>query len=260
MGSMAYIEEVANSASVSAPGWAYVPDTGFDPSKAPIQPSARKRNARVQQGGGDTTARQSNAILKRLAELDKDNFKDVHIAIPSRQKEGGGRAKGKTAATRKILLAQKTFTNYLADEEALAQQETQPTVTKVKTATSRQHPSTRAKHESSTVAPEPIEIPADQVPNTFLGASHGPIDDSKLLRAIVPSAPSEALLEALVTAPPLSFNAARGQPLTSGRPQRHFCELCGYWGTIKCLQCGARVCGLACKRTHDEDRCQRYSV
>ena len=256
---MVFIEEVANSASVSAPGWAYVPDTGFDPSKAPIQPSARKRNARIQQGG-DTTARQSNAILKRLAELDKDNFKDTHIPVPTRQKEGGGRSKGKTAATRKILLAQKNFTNYLADEEALAAQEPQPTVVKPKNATPQRRPSSRAKVESSTTSVGPNETPADQVPSGFLGGSYTPIDDSRLLQSVVPPEPSEALLEALVTAPPLSFNAARGQPLIPGRPQRHFCELCGYWGTIRCLQCGARVCGLPCKRTHDEDRCQRYSV
>ena len=256
---MDLIEEVANSASVSAPGWAYVPDTGFDPSKAPFQPSARKRNTRIQHGGGDTTARQSNAILKRLAALDRDNFKDAHIPIPSRQKEGGGRSKGKTPATRKILLAQKTFTNYLADEEALMQQEPQSIAPKPKNI-SRRRSSSRVKAETSMTASESIQAPADQVPGAFLGTGFGSADDFRLLQSVVPSAPSEALLEALVTAPPLSFNAARGQPLTPARPQRHFCELCGYWGTIKCLQCGARVCGLACKQTHDEDRCQRYSV
>ena len=89
---MPLIEVLPNSTSISAPGWAYVPDTGYDPSKAPIQAGSRKRNVRI--GGtsaGDTTARQNNAILKRLADLDKDNSKDIHISIPNRQKDAGGR-------------------------------------------------------------------------------------------------------------------------------------------------------------------------
>ena len=90
---MPLIEVLPNSTSISAPGWAYVPDTGYDPSKAPIQPSgARKRNARtVGITGGDSTARQTNALMKRLADLDKDNHKDVQIVLPTRQKDAGGR-------------------------------------------------------------------------------------------------------------------------------------------------------------------------
>lgn len=89
---MPSIEVLPNSSSVSAPGWAYVPDTGYDPSKAPIQPTARKRNARITGlAGGDTTLKQSNALLKRLADLDKDNHKDVQITLPARVKDGGGR-------------------------------------------------------------------------------------------------------------------------------------------------------------------------
>ena len=88
---MPSIEVLPNSSSTSAPGWAYVPDTGYDPSKAPIQPTgSRKRNARIPGvGAAETTARQNNALLKRLADLDKDNLKDVHI--PSRPKEAGVR-------------------------------------------------------------------------------------------------------------------------------------------------------------------------
>ena len=89
---MPLIEVLPNSSSVSAPGWAYVPDTGYDPSKAPIQPSARKRNARTAgPGGGDATVKQNNSLLKRLADLDRDNHKDVQISLPARVKEGGGR-------------------------------------------------------------------------------------------------------------------------------------------------------------------------
>ena len=89
---MPLIEVLPNSTSISAPGWAYVPDTGYDPSKAPIQPGARKRNARIGgPGGRDSTARQNAIIHKRLVDLDKDNFKDVHIAVPSKSKDAHGR-------------------------------------------------------------------------------------------------------------------------------------------------------------------------
>jgi len=250
---MPLIEEVANSSSTSAPGWAYVPDTGYDPSKAPIQPAARKRTARVfGLAGRDASARKNTALLKRLADLDKDNLRDVQVPIPTRQKEVGGRVKGKTPATRKILLAQKTFANYLADEEALS-------------ALEPHRPSSRGKATApATPAAQALSTnPATGVPSQQNlvappGPAFGGIDDSSLLWEVVPAVPSEALMEALISAPPLSFTAARVQPSSSGRPQRFFCELCGYWGTIKCIQCGARVCGLNCKRVHDEGRCQKY--
>ena len=92
---MPHVEVLPNSASISAPGWAYVPDTGYDPSKVALQPSgARKRAARASGiGSSDNTARQNNAIAKHLAELDKENHKDVQIAVPVRQRDGAGRGK-----------------------------------------------------------------------------------------------------------------------------------------------------------------------
>ncbi|MCJ1473339.1 hypothetical protein MMC13_001990 [Lambiella insularis] len=266
---MPTIEVLPNSTSISAPGWAYVPDTGYDPSKAPIQASgSRKRNARIAgPGGGDTTARQNNAILKRLADLDKDNSKDVHISIPNKNKDGRA-AKGKTAATRKIILAQKTFANYVADEEALAALEPQPAVVVKRQAS---HPamnrtaSTVTTQLSSSTVPHTsgiASLPDDRPINDSLPHVHGysghDTGDARLLRSSVPAAPSEALLDALVSAPPLSYNAARAAPSSSGQPERHFCESCGYWGQIKCIKCGARVCGLVCKKAHDEERCQKY--
>lgn len=91
---MPHIEIVPNSSSISAPGWAYVPDNGYDPSKIAIQPSgARKRAARTSGiAGGDTTTRQQNAIVKHLAELDKDNSRDVQIQISTKQKDGANRS------------------------------------------------------------------------------------------------------------------------------------------------------------------------
>ncbi|MCJ1395824.1 hypothetical protein MMC18_008710 [Xylographa bjoerkii] len=268
---MPTIEVLPNSTSLSAPGWAYVPDTGYDPSKAPIQAGPRKRNARIAgTSGGDTTARQNNAILKRLADLDKDNSKDVHISIPNKQKDAGGRAsKGKTAATRKILVAQKTFANYIADEEALAALEPQPVATlksRASNTTPKRTASTLSREPSTSTAPQTLKGSSSHeirptntnsvVPlSGFIGNDAA---DVMLLQSSVPPIPSDSLLEALVTAQPLSYNAARAASSSSGKPQRHFCEFCGYRGQIKCIKCGARVCGLACKKAHDEERCQKY--
>lgn len=87
---MSLIEVVPNSTSISAPGWAYVPDNGYDPSKIAIQPSgARKRAARTSGvAGGDTTTRQQTAILRHLAELDKDSSRDVQIPVPHKLNDG----------------------------------------------------------------------------------------------------------------------------------------------------------------------------
>ncbi|MCJ1480997.1 hypothetical protein MMC06_001153 [Schaereria dolodes] len=266
---MPLIEVLPNSSSISAPGWAYVPDTGYDPSKAAIQPSgARKRNARISGiTGGDTTARQNNALLKRLADLDKDNHKDVQITLPPKQKGAGGRvSKGKTPAIRKILVAQKTFANYIADEEAgLAAQDPQgpilarAPVSKIDRTSSaqikRSLSTTLPYHSTTSTTPNSSTPSAILAPQNHIGLN---ADDAHLLQSCVPSAPSEALIEALVSAPPLSYNAARTKPSVTGRPQRHFCEICGYWGRIKCLKCGARTCALECKKTHDEERCQKY--
>ena len=178
-------------------------------------------------------------------------------------------SKGKTAATRKILLAQKTFANYIADEEALAALEQQPVAT-VKprgsiSALNNSTASTLSREASSSIAPnnpsgtsvKSAAIESQTTMQTPGYAGHDP-SDAWLLQSSVPSPPSAALLDALVSAPPLSYNAARAAPSTSGKPQRHFCEFCGYWGQIKCIKCGARVCGLVCKKAHDEERCQKY--
>jgi zinc finger HIT domain-containing protein 1 len=100
---MSLIEVLPPSSKSGAhPGWAYVPDTGVDPSKAALQPSGSRKRAR--NGAAiprtDTTARQQNAILKRLLELDKENHRDgsgggggANIPVPVRARDGAGRGK-----------------------------------------------------------------------------------------------------------------------------------------------------------------------
>lgn len=53
--------------------------------------------------------------------------------------------------------------------------------------------------------------------------------------------------------PPLGYARAVSRP--SKRPERAFCEICGYWGNYRCGKCGARYCDLACMGTHQEMAC-----
>ena len=84
---MTLVEVLPQAKASTAPGYAYVPDTGYDPSKAPIVPSgARARAARnvPLAGLGEQTARQQSKIARHLADLDKENNKDVEIIVPDR--------------------------------------------------------------------------------------------------------------------------------------------------------------------------------
>ncbi|KAK0729158.1 hypothetical protein B0T21DRAFT_370462, partial [Apiosordaria backusii] len=43
-------------------------------------------------------------------------------------------------------------------------------------------------------------------------------------------------------------------------PTRVFCEMCGYWGRVKCIKCGVRVCALDCLEAHREECVTRYGL
>ncbi|KAK3497090.1 uncharacterized protein B0T23DRAFT_393384 [Neurospora hispaniola] len=90
-----------------------------------------------------------------------------------------------------------------------------------------------------------------------------PGDDDPLLVSRVPPFPTDEELRALITAPPLSYLEARAQwtEEEEGRyPARRFCEVCGYWGRVKCIKCGARVCALECLEAHREECLVRYGL
>ena len=83
------VEVLPNSTATKAPGWALVPDTGLAPSHVAVQTTTKRgRAARTTNLGGESTVRQQSAVLKHLADLDKDNHRDVQIAVP---KETGGK-------------------------------------------------------------------------------------------------------------------------------------------------------------------------
>ena len=152
-------------------------------------------------------------------------------------------------------MSQKTFTNHLADEEAALAQQHQG-------AASAPTKSTKAMPNMKLAATS--ESQSDSGPHSAAvsGAAplvaNDPFEDDPLLKTYVPFAPSKELMDALVSAPPLSYSAARTAAPPVGKPQRQFCEICGYWGNIKCIKCGARVCGLECKGAHDDGRCLKF--
>ena len=80
------------------PGWAYVPDTGYDPSKAAIVPASGTRRGVTRAGGGGgagggsgvvgplgrESAQRRSKINQHLAALDRENHRDVQIPLPER--------------------------------------------------------------------------------------------------------------------------------------------------------------------------------
>lgn len=261
------VEEVPDSTAALTPGWtyAYVPDTGFDPAKAAITPAlGRKRGVREPAGRGDLSSRQQTAIIRHLAELDRENHRDVPIPVKSKETAGRGRLpiitvflkvgrsliileiKGtrtkSTQNVRRILASQKTFRNFLDDEEAsLAQQSTQPI-----SSSSRRTPTAPSSHPK----------PSSTQPATRLIKTE--YDSHPLLRSYTPPAPSDRIMQALLAEPPLSYNAARAGPPGTGRAERHFCAMCGHWGKIRCKHCHVRTCGLECFRLHEDSRCGAF--
>lgn len=279
---MPHIEELPTTAKAAAPGWSYVVDTGYDPSKAAINPSSRKRVRASTAGGlsqGDLSVRQQTAIQRHLDDLDKDSQKPVNIAPPKSTRR-------QTPNTRRILASGKDFSHYLdQDEAALAQKQhhggveadvepPKPPQRASKTPIARRKPQPPPTVEPS---PAPTAAAAAAV-STAAPTSSVPLipaflrphlvdppadaqkpDHDSLLSPPAPLTVTTAEIEALLSAPQLSYNAARSAPSSAAAPpQRIFCEMCGYWGRVRCLKCGSRVCGLECKTAHEESRCIRF--
>ena len=84
------VQELPAAKSISAPGWAYVPDTGINPSIAALQPSRAKRAPGPTAKGNahDNIAKQDAKILRDLTALDKESHKDVQIPVPVKHRDG----------------------------------------------------------------------------------------------------------------------------------------------------------------------------
>src|SRR5438045_7267493 len=89
------VQELPATKSINAPGWAYVPDTGINPSITALQPSRAKRVAGpvTKASPYETSAKQDAKILRELAALDKESHRDVQIPIPIKHRDIAGRGK-----------------------------------------------------------------------------------------------------------------------------------------------------------------------
>lgn len=295
---MPHIEELPTTNKAAAPGYRYVVDTGYDPSKLAINPTNKKR-VRISAAGGpsasDLSARQQTAINRHIEELDRDSHKPVNIPIPTSARKNAtaaGANKKQTPNVKRIMASGKDFAYYLEEEEAMLalkgdntaggvnlsgttaeygmQDPPKPPQRASKTPIARRKVPIPSSNESSPAPPpatgsmQPPPLPAPRqsarAAATAVVASQPPPPSLGLLLApITPTSISEAELEALLAAPPLSYSAARAPPPPAGGPPKPvFCEICGYWGRIKCMKCGARVCGFECQTAHDESRCVRF--
>ncbi|KAF5875432.1 putative hit finger domain protein [Botrytis fragariae] len=314
--------EIAPSKYVPAPGYAYVPDVSNTPQVG-LQPSARRARGPAGAGlGAETTKKQDAKILRELAQLDRENHRDVNIPVTGggRGKEGGrGNQSKLTPSVRKILASQKTFANHLSDFEALSSlptststatvQPATPTISTPKVPPAPGFTSTgKRSHKRKEPLPPGIELPKrshkKKDPNapaisTPLRTISTPIvksepaamistpaistpaestfapflcslpppkphprDNDPLLVSRVPNLPSVEEMQRLLEMPPLSYIEARGGWTDEDRrkPGRVFCEVCGYWGRVKCMRCGGRVCALECLGTHKEECFNRYGA
>ncbi|GKZ33578.1 hypothetical protein AbraIFM66950_003485 [Aspergillus brasiliensis] len=318
---MYHVELLPSTTTHATPGWTYVPDRGFDPAKAAITPAIGRKRGIRDPGRADLSSRQNNAIVRHLAELDRENHRDVQISIPVKQKDASGRGtRGKvTSNVRRILQSQKTFRNYLDDEEAALAQQASTQQTQQQTSTSSSHrpsinkiikPSSSSRRsstpltaptskpdtssrgnrkqqqQSSTTAPtssraSTVTTPAEtetegqtpvpdkdqsqdkdaeeekeeQNPHELIKSEH---DNDPLLKSYIPSAPSERIMQALLSEPPLTYHASRAGPPIARKSPRYFCCMCGYWGKIRCKNCHLRTCGLGCYKVHEDSRCGAF--
>lgn len=132
----------------------------------------------------------------------------------------------------------------------------------VSTPTPLRHVSTptAVKHEPK------LDIPMPDAPPLILGTStlppSHPGDTDPLLISRIPAMPSQEEIAKLLAAPPLSYLEAKGPWVEEERrrPVRKFCEVCGYWGRVRCRTCGGRVCALECLSVHKEECYAKYGA
>lgn len=276
-----HIEELPTAQTRQAPGFAWVAVSGptDDPSKN-WGTTNRKRARAAGPGQSDSqkealSARQTREIERKIRELNSDTTKGDVVAIPTQKREhgsGGAGAPvraGKTPNTKKILASGKTFAHYLDDEEAeiarTGRREGEgeampaPPQRASKTPLARRKPQREESSMSGSPAPSAAAPPVQQQQIPSLADIIDLDDDMEDHDRSIAPLPSQAELEALLNAPPLTYNQARSAPPVHGAPPpRQFCEICGYWGRVKCMKCGNMTCSVLCKDAHDENKCLKF--
>lgn len=182
-----------------------------------------------------------------------------------------------TPNVRKILQSQKTFSNYLDDFLAMqAQAEGGPTAASNNRPTNSNSKRPAGKRDATASTPtastkptpgiqeEDVTMTDADLPPILVGSYRPPPtahagDNDPLLVSRVPELPSDEELRKLLAHPPLTYYEARGK-WEDTYPTRLFCEVCGYWGRVRCMKCGTRVCALDCMETHKEECVTRYGM
>ena len=266
-----HIEELPTTQTRQAPGFAWIAVSG--PSEDPSKNWGTSNRKRPRASAGQTesqkealSARQQKEIERKIRELNSDNSKDVQIPVPAKGAGGGGGQRaGKTTNTKKILASGKTFTHYLDDEEAEIARtgrrdgdlEVVPTTSipqrASKTPIARRSLANESSIENSPAPDQSSSKVAANAQAADVVEVDVPDDDIDLLL------PSEEEIQALLNAPPLTYNQARSAPPPADAPPpRRFCEVCGYFGRARCMKCGVMTCSVLCKDTHDEQRCLKF--
>jgi zinc finger HIT domain-containing protein 1 len=206
---------------------------------------------------------QSRAYLYRERAVSRQTVKCLDVPVLTRLA-----AVPKTQNARRIIQYQRQIKHWLDDEIAQLQQAPPVTTSRAAARAAAQPQSLRRASTMTGMPPTPVEAtPGPMTPEmatpTLLGSRIEPLlqmDDLLSIDRSMPAPLTPTELEALLLAPPLSYATSHAAaPAQGGPPQRQFCDNCGYWGKIKCLKCGARICGMECKDAHEATRCLKWA-
>ncbi|KAK4165667.1 hypothetical protein QBC43DRAFT_377725 [Cladorrhinum sp. PSN259] len=224
----------AAAAMSAAQTKASTPVTAKSASPAPPPPAPAEKT-----GAGGGTSKRSAAAAKRAAAKEKEEE----------------RKRTKLAAAQAAVAA-KTEPEPTSMEEDVEMVDAEQTHTIAETTESQEAAAKDLPPQS--YPPDGTILPAYRKPPP---PTH-PGDNDPLLVSVVPPFPSDEELRALMTAPPLNYFEARAvwDDEEARYPARVFCEVCGYWGRVKCMKCAVRVCALSCLETHKEECVTRYGL
>lgn len=171
------------------------------------------------------------------------------------------------------MQSQKTFANHLDDflaMQALAEANPAPQTvgsgsvhsaragSSKRPTPSRRDGANKTSMTATTTADEAADSPAAEASVAEKKTAATEKEDA-LLVSRVPPMPSDEQLAELLAHPPLTYLEARGRWNEQSR-RRIFCEVCGYWGRVRCIKCGTNLCALDCLQTHQEECVTRYGL
>lgn len=77
------VQDLGSSKASIGPGYAYVPDLGPTPSSTGLTKKRKAAEHRVTGTAAEHSSAQNAKIMRELAELDKDSYRDAQIPVPS---------------------------------------------------------------------------------------------------------------------------------------------------------------------------------